>query len=44
MFDNDAQLVLCYGQHKDVFLIFIVFIWAFPFLWILSPIDVFFVL
>ena len=22
MFDNDAQLVLCYEQYKDVFLIF----------------------
>ena len=26
----DALLVWCYEQHKDVFLIFIVFIWAIP--------------
>ena len=33
--------MLCYEQHKDVFLTFIVFIWAFPLLWLLLPIDVF---
>ena len=37
--DND-YLVLCYEKYRDVFVIFIVFIWAIPFLLIFSSIDV----
>ena len=33
--------MFCYKQHKGVFAIFIVFICAIPFLWIISPIEVF---